>query len=101
MTDALITHDTPRIIAANDRACLLFRCDPHDLIDADMVDLVYGEDMRGLVRLRLRVMREHEEMPPQMLPLLRPDGSRFWAEVKTDQLDDGSYQSALSYKWEY
>jgi PAS domain S-box-containing protein len=101
MDAAIITHDTYRILDANQRALELFRADREDLIDQAVSSGVYGEDMRWLIQLRMMTIREHGELPARMFPFLRQSGSAFWAEVKTRKVGEGVYESTLTYKSEY
>lgn len=94
-----ITHDTRRILSANQRALELFRCDLVDIIDADMAEGIVDADMRELMRLRMRVLREQgfDELRPINFDFLRHDGSAFQAKVRTTKLSEGVYQTTFEY----
>lgn len=96
---AEILHNTFTIIAANDAACSMFRCEESDLLDLDLVGIVADEDMQGLARLRLNAMRTHA-LHAQDLPLWRPDGSQFYARVQSYRIDDKTFLSVLAYQHE-
>lgn len=97
---AVILHNTFTIISASPKTCEMFRCEEADLIDLDLVELVADESMQGLAALRLRVMRIGKQLREQDLPLWRPDGSKFWATVLTQRLEEKLYESELRYKYE-
>lgn len=98
---AIITHDTSRITAANQAACALFRCDDDYLIDRRIANGITNDDFKGLAALRLKMMREGGELPPQKLPFMRHDNTKFWAEVKTRPIGDGLFETVLTYLYEY
>jgi PAS domain S-box-containing protein len=94
-------HDTRRIVEVNEAGAELFRCDPVALVDQDMMDLIASDEMRGLARLRLRVMREQGHAPEIRYPFLRCDGSTFWASLSSRRLDvDGLFETVLIYEGE-
>lgn len=103
MTDpAIFIHDTKRIISANNAACQMFRSQRIALVDLDMMELIGSDDLRGLARLRMRVLREGRELPLPNIqyPFLRGDGTVFWGSVKTRQLRDGTYETTVTYEYE-
>lgn len=97
---ARFIHDTRRIISVDAAGAALFRCEPLALIDRDMLELISNDDMKGLARLRLRYMKDHERMPDVCYPFLRFDGSVFWASVSTRRRDDGNFETTLVYTGE-
>ncbi len=97
----MIWHDTKVIIEANDEVCALFRCDKQDLIDRSLLDAIARDDMRGLAKARLKVIREKGDMPPQDLPFIRHDGTRFWAKVQTKRLRNDYYATTFIYQYDY
>lgn len=100
LPQAIIVHDTKRIISVNAEACALFRCEPLALIDSDMAELIASEDLRSLARLRLRVMRERGvPLPNIKYPFVRCDGSVFWGAVFTRQIPDG-FETTIVYEYE-
>lgn len=102
---ARITHDTYRLAEANTATCILFRCEQDDLRDMDIVQLVADPDFQGLARGRLSVIRDKGWMPRQKLPLLRFDGTVFWAWVYTHRIEsndpDRQYETTFEYLYEY
>lgn len=96
-TIARFIHDTHRIIAVDEAGAALFRCDPIALVDRDMLELIANDDMRGLARLRLSVMRERERLPDICYPFMRCDGTVFWAALSTRKTDDGHFETTLVY----
>jgi hypothetical protein len=97
---ARFTHDTRRIIAVDEAGAALFRCEAIALVDRDMLDLIANDDLRGLARLRLSIMREHERLPDICYPFLRFDGLVFWATLSTKKTDDGHFETTLVYTGE-
>jgi PAS domain S-box-containing protein len=97
----IIWHDTLTILDVNEAACRLFDCEPDVLIDKLLLNGIARDDMRGLTAARLQVIRTIGDMPPQDLPFLRPNGTRFWANVQTHRLDNGRYETRLTYKYDY
>jgi PAS domain-containing protein len=97
---ATILHNTFTIIAANEAACAMFRCEEADLLDLDLVEIITDESLQGLAALRLKTMRELRDLGDQDLPLWRPDGTKFWVNIKTRRLEEKLYQSELKYKYE-
>jgi hypothetical protein len=96
-----ILHDTLTIIDANDAACQLFRIDKQDLIDRDLLGGVADDSMRGLIKMRLKMIRELGELHAQHIPFMRHDNTIFWAEVQTTLTADGLYKTTLRYLYEY
>jgi len=94
---AIITHDTRRIVDADERACLLFRMDHDELIDQPLIGGTPDEEMKWLIELRMKAIREKGELKPQRLSFLRSDGSVFWAECKTRKRDDGLFDTEIRY----
>ena len=98
MTDrAQFVHDTRRIVAVNVLMCELFRCEPYQLVDLDMMELISNETFRGLARLRMVMLRERGTVPAFTYYFRRCDGTRFAAEVKSERLDDGDFRTTLFY----
>ena len=97
MDPAIIRHDTRHILSVNERALELFRCDLQDLVDQEVAYGVYGEEMRSLVRLRLKTIADYGELPERQFPFMRSDGTVFYAKVKTTRIAEGVYESALTY----
>ena len=94
-------HDTYRIVSVNAAGAALFRCDPRALIDSDMMELIAMDDMRGLARLRMTVMREDgSDLPSIHYPFRRCDGTIFWGRLQTRNLDDGLFETVLTYESE-
>lgn len=103
MTDpAIFIHDTQRIISVNNAACRLFRSQRVALVDLDMLELIASHDMRGLAKLRMRILREGRELPLPNIqyPFLRGDGTVFWGSLKTRKLRDGTYETTVTYEFE-
>ena len=98
---AHITHDTRRIIDADDAAGALFGQDPHDLIDQSLLSGVYSTEMQWLAELRMRAIEKFGELPEQDLPFARLDQSVFWARCKTTKSSDGLYVTEMVYLYEY
>lgn len=94
-------HNTHTIIEADDNACIMLRCDRLALHDRSMLDLIYSDEFKGLAKWRLRHIRERGELKSQRLPLLRFDGSVFWAEVQTRRIDAHTFESTVTYLDEY
>lgn len=92
-------HDTRRIISLNEAALELFRCEPIDMIDADLMEFLPNDaDRRWLVNLRLGQMRKGGAMPPPFSHVFRRcDMSEFWAAVTTDRLPDGTFETTVLY----
>ncbi len=99
MTDpAKFIHDTRTIIEVNPAGCALFRCEALALIDKDMLELIATEDMKGLARLRMSIMRDgdHWPLPAIKYPFLRGDGTIFWASLKTERIGDGKFETIVT-----
>lgn len=97
---ALIWHNTFHILSANPAACEMLQCDERSLIERDMLQMIYGAEMRGLAADRLRRIRGRGEMGDQKLPIVRCGGSVFWARVLT-KIDGDHYVSSMTYLYEY
>ena len=90
---AIMIHDTYVIVDVSEKILLLFRCEREALIDRSVLEIVATDDFRGLVKLRMRMLREIGEVPPVRLPFLRCDGTCFWAMVSMVAAhDDGLYE---------
>jgi len=99
--EAIITHDTKRIIDANEAACALFRQEREDLIDGDLLEGVSNGDMKWLSRLRMYLARNSGKTPRSKIKFARVDGSTFWAWSETKRREDGLYDTVLTYIDEY
>jgi PAS domain S-box-containing protein len=95
-------HDTHRIIDVNPAGCVLFRSEAISLVDSDMMDLIASDDFRGLARLRMSMLRDQGRwpLPDIKLPFRRSNGSVFWASIKTDNLNDGRYETTVFFESE-
>lgn len=98
---ALFVHDTRVIIDANERACQMFGVELWELVDQALTNSVPHEDMKWLVELRMKTIRERGDLGPQRLPFMRADGSVFWAECQTRKRDDGLFETEVKYISEY
>ncbi len=98
-----IIHDTRVILDADFAAQELFRADPGQLLGYSLVALVDDADLRGLARLRLRLLRETPDRVPQEVDyrLRRFDDSAFFGRVTTTRLPDGRWQSIIEYLYDY
>lgn len=98
--NAKLIHDTYRVISVNAVACELFRCDERGMVDQSMLDLIASEDMRGLARLRLGIMRDNQrdDLPDIKYPFLRCDGSVFWGSITTRKLSQGVFETTVLYE---
>lgn len=94
---AILIHDTHRVIDITPEACALLGCKPEDMIDTDVKNGALGDEVRGLMGLRFSALRARGYAPPAVLPLQRPDGSRFWAAVDTQINERGLYETAIIY----
>ncbi len=97
---ALFVHDTRRIVSVNAAGCELFRCEALALVDLDMMELIADADFRGLARLRMQMLRERGHIRDVALPFRRCDGSVFWANVTSQLLSDGLFETEVDYKFE-
>ena len=93
-------HDTRRIISVNAAGCALFRCEAMALVDLDMMELIADEDLRGLARLRMKMLRERGHVPGFRYPFRRCGGSVFWASVTSRTLGDGTFETLVTYEYE-
>lgn len=104
MKISIIWHDTLIVLRANDEAFVLFRAEPAQLVGANLVDLVYDPELRGLAKLRMQIARQRE---PDNLPQIdylfkRFDGTRFYGRVTTRRLESpGEWESDIEYLYEY
>lgn len=83
---ATIWHDTKIVIDADDRACVLFRCQRDWLIGQAVTALIDDTDQVGLaalVRLRMALLAERGELPEWEAPFLRQDQTVFFARIKS------------------
>jgi PAS domain S-box-containing protein len=99
--DALIVHDTHRIIDVNEAACALFGQEREDLIDGDLMEGVSNGDMQFLTRLRMYLARMKGQTPRERIKFARLNGTIFWAWSQTRRRDDGTYETTLTYIDEY
>jgi PAS domain S-box-containing protein len=99
---AIFIHDTRHIISANSAACVLFRCEEVALVDLDMMELIADPDLRGLARLRMRVIREQDinQLRDIKYPFRRCDGTVFIGSVISRLLDDGNVETTVKYEGE-
>jgi|WetSurMetagenome_2_1015567.scaffolds.fasta_scaffold456500_2 PAS domain S-box-containing protein len=95
---AIIYHDTHVILDVDDGFCDLFHSDRATLIGLELTGLIWSEDFQGLLRLRMRVLREQGQVPPVLYLFHRFDGSRFYGRVVTEKIDDGQYRSAIEFE---
>lgn len=97
---AVFVHDTKRIIEVNAAACELFRCEAWQLLDRDLLDLV-PEYLRDLTRLNLYTTRKGKGtlVKTRQYDFMRCDGSVFAAEVNSRKLDDGHFETTVTYKY--
>ncbi len=94
-------HDTRHIISVNAAACQLFRCEELGLVDLDMMQLIDDSNgMRGLARLRMKMLREHGQINSIAYPFMRCDGSVFWGSVTSRILPDGTFETTVQYRHE-
>lgn len=98
---AIFTHDTKRIIHANEAACELFRCEEWQLIDRDMLDFV-PEYLQDLTRFNLHTTQKGRGtlVKTRQYDFVRCDGTVFSAEVSSRQLDDGHIETTVTYRYE-
>lgn len=94
---AIVTHDTHRIIYANPAACALWRAELWQLVDQPLAEGAAEADMKWLIALRMKAIRDKGELRPQRLAFLRLDGSIFWAECKTRKLEGGLFETEIRY----
>lgn len=98
---AIFIHDTRLIVAVNDCACALFRCEREALIDLDMLDLVRGDEMKQLARLRMETLHEHGALKFTLdYEFIRCDGSAFCAYTETCAMGGGLYWTQVVKKYE-
>ncbi len=99
--EARLVHDTRYIISVDAAACEMFRCEEIALCDLSLLELIDDRGgMRGLAKLRLRVLREKGSIPIYSYPFRRCDGSIFWASVTSKMLEDGTAETIIKYKYE-
>lgn len=97
---AVIRHNTYTIKWIDAKACVLFRCDHDWLIGRNLLDLIADPDLRRLAKVRLEHIRTKGELKTQPLPLMRPDGSVFWARIQTHKIGEGMFESSVVYDGE-
>lgn len=96
---ATILHNTYTIISVNQPALDLFRCEPWQIIDQDMLWLICDPSFVGLAKMRLKTIREHD-LNYQDLPLWRFDGTKFEGRVQTYRISDKEFESTVIYLYE-
>lgn len=98
---AVFIHDTKRIIAVNDAACELFKCEAWQLIDRDMLELV-PDEYKDLTRLNLYTTRRGQGtvIKTRNYDFVRCDGSIFNADVDSFQLDDREFETTVTFRYE-
>lgn len=92
----IIRHNTYTIISVNQAALGLFRCEPWQIVDQDMLWLICDPSFVGLAKMRLNVIRQRE-LNSQDLPLWRFDGTKFKAKVQTRRISDKEFESTVTY----
>ena len=98
---AIIIHDTQRILAASLAACALFRCEPDCLNDLDMFDLIRSAEFRQLAKLRMQTLRLKLHLSHTLrYDFIRCDGSTFCGHVLNWPIADGLFWSIIVYEYE-
>ena len=95
-SQAVIRRNTYTIIGVNQAALDLFRCEPWQIIDQDMLWLICDPEFVGLAKLRLSAIRKRD-LKSQILPLWRFDGTKFEATVQTRRISDKEFETTLLY----
>jgi PAS domain S-box-containing protein len=90
-------HDGQTICAISDKVAALFRCGPEELIGRNIFDIIPNPEMRALARLRMKHIVTKGELHDQEMPIQRPEGSVFWARVKTKRVGQDTFVSILEY----
>lgn len=98
---AVFIHDTQRIICVNDAARELFGCEQWEMVDRALLDFV-PEALKDLTKFNLYTTRQgHGTLEKtRRYDFVRCDGSVFAAEVKSRQLDDGHFETTVTYRYE-
>jgi len=90
-------HDTYRVVEVNAALAQLLRCEVDQLIDVSIFDFIGSEDLKGLARWRMVVLRDKHHLPDVRYLIRRCDGSLFWALVSTTLIEDELYVSKFKF----
>lgn len=97
----VFVHDTKRIISVNEAAAELWRCETWQLVDRDLLDFV-PEGFRDLTRWNLYSTRQGGGTlkKTRQYDFVRCDGTVFAAKVASRKLEDGNFETTVTYLYE-
>lgn len=97
---AIFIHDTRRIISANADALTMFRCEEWELKDRPLLDLV-PEYLQDLTRINLYTTLKGRGtlIKSRQYDFIRCDGTLFSAEVTSRQLDNGQFETTVTFRY--
>lgn len=97
---AIFVHDTRRIISANADALEMFRCAEWELKDRPLLDMV-PEYIRDLTRMNLYTTARGRGtlIKSRQYDFMRCDGTLFSAEVTSIQLENGQFETTVTFRY--
>lgn len=92
-----LIHDGTMVTDCSAGFCVLFRCSHEAIIDRPINEIIAGEDLQALARLRgVMIMNTPADREfRQEYAFLRFDGTRFWGTSISKRIGAGRYLTRI------